>query len=113
MGLRAHKASFSSKASAWLRTPVTPVGTADRAKPTPFFAIHGIGLSTTPGPCESAGSTGGHCPNPIRPTGRQPDINHSWPLCLRMYESRKERFLRLADDAQAALVDAARDTAPV
>jgi len=30
-----------------------------------------------------------------------------------MYESRKERFLRLADDAQAALVDAARDTAPV
>src|SRR5258708_1892444 len=30
-----------------------------------------------------------------------------------MYESRKERFLRLADDAQAALVDAARDPAPV
>jgi hypothetical protein len=30
-----------------------------------------------------------------------------------MYESRDERFLRLSDDAQAALVAGARDAAPV
>jgi hypothetical protein len=49
----------------------------------------------------------------VRISRSQRDLNHAGPLWLPMYESKRTQFLALSDDAQMALIAAARDAAPV
>src|ERR1700730_9124813 len=54
------------------------------------------------------------CSNrPCESPSSQREINHTGRLWLTMYDTRRTRFLGLSDDAQSALIAAARDATPV